>query len=125
VPAAFVEVMRKNVLSGNTPFRRAYIRSMVDQVEVDDAEILIIGRKAVLADLVMGGGPLSPEYPVLFASGAPDMIRTCGLRLRRATLVRLQRRLKKISIRLSAPELFECVLTFSDARCSAPQLPLT
>lgn len=50
----------------------------VDQVEVDDAEIRIIGRKAVLADLVMGGKPLRPECPVLFASGAPDTIRTCG-----------------------------------------------
>jgi site-specific DNA recombinase len=46
--ASFVEVMRKNVLSGDTPFRRAYIRSMIDQVEVDDAEIHIHGRQTVL-----------------------------------------------------------------------------
>ena len=44
--AAFVEVMRVNVLTGETPFRRAYIRSMIDQVEVDDTEIRIIGRRA-------------------------------------------------------------------------------
>ena len=31
-------------------------------------------------------GRLRPECLVLFASGAPDTIRTCGLRLRRATL---------------------------------------
>src|SRR5580704_6098962 len=37
--ATFVEVMRKNVLNGDTPFRRAYIRSIIDQMEVDDAEI--------------------------------------------------------------------------------------
>ena len=47
--------MRKNSLSGDMPFRRAYIRSMVDEVEVDDAKIRIIGRKAVLADLMIGG----------------------------------------------------------------------
>ncbi len=28
-----------NVLTGETPFRRAYIRSVIDQVEVDDTEI--------------------------------------------------------------------------------------
>jgi site-specific DNA recombinase len=55
--------MRKNVLCGDTPFRRAYIRSMVDQVEIDDEEIRIIGRKAVLADLVMGGGAVPAGVP--------------------------------------------------------------
>jgi hypothetical protein len=43
--AAFTEAMRTNGLTGETPFRRAYIRSVIDQVEVDDAEIRIIGRK--------------------------------------------------------------------------------
>jgi site-specific DNA recombinase len=54
--AAFTEVMRNNVLTGETPFRRAYIRSVIDQVEVDDVEIRIIGRRSVLERLVMGGG---------------------------------------------------------------------
>jgi hypothetical protein len=40
--AKFVEVMRTNVLTGETPFRRAYIRAVVDQVEVDDNEIRIV-----------------------------------------------------------------------------------
>ena len=48
--------MRANALTGETPFRRAYIRSMVDQVGVDDAEIQIVGRRTVLERLVMGGG---------------------------------------------------------------------
>ena len=30
--AKFVETMRSNVLTGDTPFRRAYIRSVIDQV---------------------------------------------------------------------------------------------
>jgi hypothetical protein len=84
--AKFVGVMRTNVLTGETPFRRAYIRAVVDQVEVNDNEIRIIGRRTVLERLVMGGGAFRPECPVLFGSGAPDTIRTCGLRLRRATL---------------------------------------
>jgi hypothetical protein len=34
------------VLSGETPFRQAYIRSMVDQVEVDErkSELSAVGR---------------------------------------------------------------------------------
>ncbi|MGB3540068.1 MAG: recombinase family protein [Mesorhizobium sp.] len=61
--AAFVEVMRTNVLTGDTPFRRAYIRSVIDQVEVDDSEIRIIGRKSTLERLVMGGGAAPAGVP--------------------------------------------------------------
>jgi site-specific DNA recombinase len=61
--AKFVEVMRTNVLTGETPFRRAYIRAMVDQVEVDDEEIRIIGRRTVLERLVMGGGVVPAGVP--------------------------------------------------------------
>jgi energy-coupling factor transporter ATP-binding protein EcfA2 len=61
--------MRVNVLTGETLFRRAYIRSMVDQVEVDDAsESSAAGRFS--NGLWWAGGPLQPEYPVLFGSGA-------------------------------------------------------
>ena len=61
--AAFVRVMRTNVLTGETPFRRAYIRSVIDQVEVDDAEIRIIGRRTTLERLVMGGGAAPAGVP--------------------------------------------------------------
>jgi site-specific DNA recombinase len=55
--------LRVNVLTGETLFRRAYIRSMVDQVEVDDAEIRIVGRRMVLERLVMGGGAALAGVP--------------------------------------------------------------
>jgi site-specific DNA recombinase len=61
--AAFVDVMRSNVLTGDTPFCRAYIRSVIDQVEVDDAEIRIVGRRTVLERLVMGGGAAPAGVP--------------------------------------------------------------
>jgi site-specific DNA recombinase len=61
--AKFVKVMRTNVLTGETPFRRAYIRAVVDQVEVDDEEIRIIGRRTVLERLVMGGGAVPAGVP--------------------------------------------------------------
>lgn len=50
--AAFAAVMRKNILEGETPFRRAYIRSIIDEVQVDDEQIRIVGRKTVLERLV-------------------------------------------------------------------------
>lgn len=61
--AAFTQVMRTNVLSSDTSFRRAYIRSAIDEVEVDDAEIRIHGRRAVLERLVMGGGATPAGVP--------------------------------------------------------------
>jgi hypothetical protein len=63
--AALVEIMGQNVLNGDTPFRRAYIRSVIDQVEVDDSETRIFGRKTVLERLVMGGGASPPGVPSL------------------------------------------------------------
>ncbi len=61
--AAFAELMRANILSGEIPFRRAYIRSLIDQVEVDDTEIRIHGRRSVLERLVMGGGAAPAGVP--------------------------------------------------------------
>jgi site-specific DNA recombinase len=61
--AAFVEVMRQNVLTGDTSFRRAYLRAVIDNVEVDDAEIRIHGRRTVLERLVMGGGAAPAGVP--------------------------------------------------------------
>ena len=66
--AKFVETMRSNVLTGDTPFRRAYIRSVIDQVEVDDDEIRIWGRKGVLERLVAASGGGSP-------AGVPSFVR--------------------------------------------------
>jgi site-specific DNA recombinase len=55
--------MRSDILTGDTPFRRACLRSVIDQVEVDDAEIRIISRKTVLERLVMGGGASPAGVP--------------------------------------------------------------
>jgi hypothetical protein len=42
----FGRAMRENIISGDVPFRKAYIRSVVDQIEVDDHVIRIVGDKA-------------------------------------------------------------------------------
>lgn len=71
---AFAALMRKNVANSAIPFRRADLRSVIDQVEVDDGEMRIHGRCDVLKRLVMGGEAISAGVPVLFVSGAPGMI---------------------------------------------------
>ena len=84
--AEFSAVMRANVTNGPIPFRRAYIRALIDRVEVDDTEIRIHGRKTCSNALSWAEEHHPQECPVLFASGAPDRIRTCDLCLRRAAL---------------------------------------
>ncbi len=55
--------MRENVTNGPIHFLRAYMRAVINQVEVDDAEIRIHGRKSVLERLVMGGGATPAGVP--------------------------------------------------------------
>jgi site-specific DNA recombinase len=54
----FGHLMRENLSTGEVPFRKAYLASIVDRVEVDDREVRILGRKDVLEQCVMAsGGP--------------------------------------------------------------------
>ncbi|WP_254701247.1 hypothetical protein [Neorhizobium galegae] len=59
-------VLRGNQQQGAIPFRRAYLRAVIDQVEVDDEEIRIHGRRDVLERLVMSG---------VAAAGVPSFVR--------------------------------------------------
>ena len=57
----FGRAMRENISSGAIPFRKAYIRAVVDRIEVDDGVIRIIGEKstleqAIAGDVVSAGG---------------------------------------------------------------------
>jgi site-specific DNA recombinase len=61
--AAAVEVMRAHVLEGAIPLRGAYLRAKIDNVEVDDEEARIYGRRTVLERLVMGDGVAPAGVP--------------------------------------------------------------
>ncbi|MFL5064895.1 MAG: hypothetical protein ACJ8ED_09610 [Xanthobacteraceae bacterium] len=52
----FGEAMRERLTTGEIPLRTAYMRSIVDRVEVDDGEIRIVGRKDVLEQAVLANG---------------------------------------------------------------------
>jgi hypothetical protein len=50
---SFGRAMRENLTTGSTPFRKAYLRSLIDVIEVDDAQIRIRGSKDVLERAVL------------------------------------------------------------------------
>lgn len=64
IPAEIIEtfgrMMRENITSGEIPFRKAYLRSVVDRIEVDDEVIRVIGSKATLLKAIAGGNPGLP-----------------------------------------------------------------
>jgi hypothetical protein len=50
---SFGRTMREHLTSGSVPFRKAYLRSLIDVVEVDDAQVRIKGSKDVLERAVL------------------------------------------------------------------------
>ena len=52
-----LQTMRQNLTSGAVQFRKAYLGAIIDRVEVDDTVIRIVGRKDVLEQAVLAGGP--------------------------------------------------------------------
>lgn len=74
--AAFTELMRRNVAGGAVEFRRAWLRSMIDNVEVDDEEIRIHGRRDVLERLVMDGGAAPAGVPSFVRKWRPSVDET-------------------------------------------------
>ena len=51
--------MREKLTTGVVPFRKAYLGSIVDRIEVDDREIRIVGPRDVLEQAVLSNdGPV-------------------------------------------------------------------
>ena len=50
---SFGRTMRQKLTSGSVPFRKAYLRSLVDVIEVDDAQIRIKGCKDLLERAIL------------------------------------------------------------------------
>ena len=53
--AAFSHLMREKLDTGDTSARKAFLRSVISQIEVDDDKIRIVGDKATLAAVIAGG----------------------------------------------------------------------
>ena len=50
----FGRTMRENICSGEVPFRKAYLRSVIDRIEVDDQSVRIHGDRATLESVIAG-----------------------------------------------------------------------
>src|SRR5262249_22349201 len=50
----FGRTMRENFSTGSVPFRKAYLRWLIDVIEVDDHQLRIKGRKDLLETAVLG-----------------------------------------------------------------------
>ena len=49
----FGRLMRENFSTGSVPFRKAYLHSLIDRIEVDDAQIRVKGSKDLLEKAVL------------------------------------------------------------------------
>lgn len=58
--AKFSQLMRQRIQEGDTPARKAWLRAIVDRIEVDDGVIRLFGRKDVLEQCVMAGATANP-----------------------------------------------------------------
>src|SRR6516164_7015278 len=52
---SFGRRMREHLTSGSVPFRKAYLRSLIDVIEVDDGQVRIKGSKDVLERAILAG----------------------------------------------------------------------
>jgi hypothetical protein len=51
---AFGALMRQCLDGGDIQARKAYLRSVISRIEVDDGKVRIVGEKAALADVIAG-----------------------------------------------------------------------
>ncbi len=58
--ARFGQLMRTNITQGEAPFRKAYLRSLIGAVEVDDHVVRIHGSKTVLERAVLADQATHP-----------------------------------------------------------------
>jgi site-specific DNA recombinase len=58
--AVFASEMQARLREGEVPFRKAYIRAVIDRVEVQSDEIRIAGRRDVLERAVTNGANAAP-----------------------------------------------------------------
>ena len=68
----FGRTMRQNLTTGEIPFRKAYLGSLLERVEVDDREIRVLGRKDVLEQCVIANGAIKVQVRRSVPGWLPD-----------------------------------------------------
>lgn len=64
--------MRESIASGPIPFRKTYIKSVVERVEVDDRTIRIVGDRATLEEAIASDRNANPDVRSLKWRAAAD-----------------------------------------------------
>ncbi len=82
----FARAMRERLTTGAVPFRKAYIGSLVDRIEVDDAQCESWGEKRFWNKPFASTRARRPRFTLLYQTGDPGRGRTCSLRLRKPML---------------------------------------
>ena len=72
----FGRLMRQNITSGPVSFRKAYIKSVVDRIEVDDHSIRIIGDKNTLENVIAGDQSANPNVRSFVRKWRPSVDET-------------------------------------------------
>jgi site-specific DNA recombinase len=54
----FARGMREKLTTGEVPFRKAYLGSIVDRIEVDDRRVRIMGRTEILEQAALANGDM-------------------------------------------------------------------
>lgn len=73
--ARFGQLMRANITDGEVPFCKAYLRSLIDAVEVDQHIVRITDQGRCWRELYSPNKPPSRVLAVLYGSGAPTKVK--------------------------------------------------
>lgn len=69
--ARFGQLIRSTITEGEVPFRKAYLRSLIDAAEVDQHVVRIHGSSSVAERAALADRATSRVFAVLYGSGAP------------------------------------------------------
>ncbi len=94
----FGSLMRRNITTGDVPFRKAYLRSFIDAVEVDDRVIRIHGSKSTLEQAVIASSESGKNGVRSFVrkwrAVQNKTTNSCKKRTRRLHQIRVSKRLR-------------------------------
>ena len=79
--------MREKLDTGDTQARKAFLQSVISEIEVDDDKVKIIGDKATLAAVIAGHQAAGPSSRFCTQMARPKRFRTPDPQIRSLTRV--------------------------------------
>src|SRR5258708_7060470 len=125
----FGSLMRRNITTGDVPFGKAYLRSFIDAVEVDDRVIRIHGSKSTLEQAVIASSESGKNGVRSFVrkwrAVQNKTTNSCKKRTRRLHQIRVSKRLRSAhqGWTCDKPRSVAIRRTPFDSRAAAPLPP--